>query len=107
MTSRLRKLLKYLSVSVLAAGIAGIPIAASAHRDDEGAIVRIVPRGYGHGKHRGAYRYHPRFMVREYYRQPHYVYQPYYVEPRIYGYGYLPRYPSGNLSLTLDFPFHF
>jgi hypothetical protein len=106
MTSRLRKLSKYLGGSVLrraslASRLRRRPTATMEARSCGSS------RGYGHGKHRGADRYHPRFVVREYYRQPYYMYQPHNVEPRIYGYGYLPRYPTGNLSLTLDFPFHF
>jgi hypothetical protein len=111
MKARLGRVLKLVSVGVLAAGVAGLPALAGAHDRDRGrgGHVVVVPKGGGHYKSHRAYRhYRPRVVERVYrYREPYYVYQPYYVAPRVYDYGYAPVYPGGNLSLTLDFPFRF
>jgi hypothetical protein len=103
-----RRLLKLAGVGLLAAGLAGLPSVAAA-RGDRGHVVKVVPRGHGHYKSHQVYRYYrPRVVERTYrYYEPYYGYRPYYVVPRVYDYGYVPIYPGGNLSLTLDFPFRF
>ena len=109
MKTALSRVLKLAGVGLLAASaVAGVPALADAHDRDRGhgGHVVVVPRG---GGHHGGYRYYGPHVYR--YHGPYYVYQPYvypyYAVPPVYGYGYAPVYPGGNLSLTLDFPFRF
>jgi hypothetical protein len=101
------RVLKLAGLVLLAASVAGVPSVVSA-RDrghGHGGHVVVVPRGGGHYH---AHRYYGPRVYRyggPYYVYRPYVYEPYYVAPPVYG--YVPLYPGGNLSLTLDFPFRF
>jgi hypothetical protein len=100
--------LKPLGLLLLAALIAGVPSLASAHRDwDDDKGIIVAPERHKYYKPYKYYRHKKPRVIREY----HY-YQPYVIEryarPRVRKYYYYaPRYPSGNLNLSIDFPFNF